>query len=167
MLREGTGNLRSFFSKIYFLLISVLIAAGLLLCILYLCGIRPYVVQTGSMSPAMPVGSVCFVNQNASYADVQTGEIIAFRLGGSAMVTHRAVKINPAGITTKGDANRVEDAALVTEANFVGKTILCIPEIGNFVRYLRTKNGTVFFISSMIVIILFGFLLDQKQEKNK
>jgi len=157
--------LRKIFSKIYFLIVSILIAFGMLLCTLYLCGIRPYVVQTGSMSPTIPVGSICFVNQNTSYTEIQIGDVIAFRLGGKAMVTHRAVRIESAGIITKGDANRVEDAALVTEENFVGKTILCIPEIGNFVRYLRTKYGIIFFISSAVILILCGFLLDH-HEKN-
>ena len=158
--------MRKFFSKIYFLIVSVLIASGILLCSLYLCGIRPYVVQTGSMSPAIPVGSICFVNQNADYNKIQIGDVIAFRLGGKAMITHRAVRIESSGIVTKGDANRVEDAALVTQENFVGKTILCIPEAGNYVRYLRTKHGIIFFLTAAVVMILCGFLLDNRQEKN-
>lgn len=157
--------MRKFFSRIYFLIVSLLIAAGISLCGLYLFGIKPYVVQTGSMSPAMPIGSVCFVNHNTDYSTIQIGDIIAFRLGRTAVITHRAVKITPAGITTKGDANRVEDAALVTKENFIGKTILCIPEIGNFVRYLRTKHGIIFFIASAIVLILCGFLLDNRTEQ--
>lgn len=160
--------MRKLFSKIYFLMISLLILTGVLLSGFYLIGIRPYVVQTGSMCPAMPVGSVCFVNHHADYEEIQEGDVIAFRLGGKAMITHRVVRFSEQGIITKGDANRIEDAALVTEENFVGKTIFCIPEIGNFVRYLRTKQGILFLLALAVVLILCGFLLDQgKETKDK
>ena len=158
--------LRKIFSRIYFLIVSVLIAVGAVLCIFYLCQVHPYVVQTGSMEPTIPVGSVCFVNQHISYQNIHTGDIIAFRLGGNATVTHRVMKIEPDGMTTKGDANHVEDSALVTKQNYVGKTIFWIPEIGNFVRYLRTKQGIIFFIAGAVVLILAGFLLDGVKEES-
>ncbi len=153
-------QLRKFFSRIYFLIVSLLILSGGILIFLYICQVRPYVVQTGSMTPTIPVGSVCFVNQHISYWNIHEGDIIAFQMGESAMVTHRAVRIEESGITTKGDANRIEDAALVTEKNYVGKTIFWIPEAGNFVRYLRTKQGIIFLLSGAVVLILTGFLLD-------
>ncbi len=140
---------------------------GGILVLFYLCQVRPYVVQTGSMTPAIPVGSVCFVNQHISYQNIQEGDIIAFRMGDSATVTHRVVKIQADGMITKGDANRVQDAALVTEDNYVGKTIFWIPEVGNFVRYLRTRQGTVFLISAAAVLILTGFLLDHGKESEQ
>ena len=156
--------LRKIFSRIYFLIVSVLIAVGGILCIFYICQVRPYVVQTGSMTPTIPVGSVCFVNQHISYQNIHTGDIIAFKLGGNATVTHRVVKIQADGMTTRGDANHVEDASLVTKENYVGKTIFWIPEVGNFVRYLRTKQGIIFLVSFAVVLILAGFLLDNGKE---
>ncbi len=158
--------MRKFFSRIYFLIVSLLILTGGILIFLYLCQVRPYVVQTGSMTPTIPVGSVCFVNQHISYQNIHEGDIIAFRLGESAMVTHRAVRIEESGIITKGDANRVTDAALVTEENYVGKTIFWIPEVGNFVRYLRTKQGIIFLVAGAAVLILTGFLLDNGKESD-
>ena len=106
------------------------------------------------------------MNQHISYQNIHTGDIIAFRLGGNATVTHRVMKIEPDGMTTKGDANHVEDSALVTKQNYVGKTIFWIPEIGNFVRYLRTKQGIIFFIAGAVVLILAGFLLDGVKEES-
>ena len=156
--------MRRFFSRIYFLIVSVLIAIGMILSVCYLCQVRPYVVQTGSMTPTIPIGSVCFVNQHISYKNIHTGDIIAFKLGGNATVTHRVVKIEEDGLTTKGDANRTEDASLVTEQNYIGKTIFWIPEVGNFVRYLRTKQGIVFFVSGAVVLVLSGFLLDNEKD---
>ncbi|MBR0485460.1 MAG: signal peptidase I [Oscillospiraceae bacterium] len=156
--------LRKIFSRIYFLLVSVLILIGAILCIFYICQVRPYVVQTGSMTPAIPVGSVCFVNQHISYENIHTGDVIAFRMGGNATVTHRVVRVETDGMITKGDANHVEDSALVTKENYVGKTIFWIPEVGNFVRYLRTRQGSVFFVSGAVVLILSGFLLDGEKE---
>lgn len=106
------------------------------------------------------------MNQHISYQNIHEGDIIAFRLGESAMVTHRAVRIEESGIITKGDANRVTDAALVTEENYVGKTIFWIPEVGNFVRYLRTKQGIIFLVAGAAVLILTGFLLDNGKESD-
>lgn len=158
--------LRRIFSRIYFLIVSVLIAIGGILSVFYICQVRPYVVQTGSMTPTIPVGSVCFVNQHISYENIHIGDIIAFKLGGTATVTHRVIRIVEDGMITKGDANRMEDAALVTKDNYVGKTIFWIPEVGNFVRYLRTKQGIIFFASGAVVLILSGFLIDGGKEKS-
>ena len=96
---------------------------------LYLYGIRPYVVRTGSMEPAIKTGSVCFVNHKIPFEEIQQGDVIAFFMG-ETIVTHRAVQVSENQIMTKGDANEIADASPVTKENYSGKTVLAIPEIG-------------------------------------
>jgi len=160
--------MKKFLSRVYSLLITLFILCGAVLIGLYVYGIRPYIVQTGSMSPAMPAGSVCFVNHRADFDDVQEGDIIAFRLGTSTIVTHRAVKIQEDGIVTKGDANKITDDALVTQENFAGKTVFQIAEIGKQIQHLRTTEGKIHFLIFVILLAIPGFLLDDdKHQKEK
>lgn len=151
----------------YSLLVGILILTGVLIVGLFLLGIRPYVVQTESMTPAIPSGSVCFVNQQTDYDRIAVGDVIAFRVGRSTIFLHRAVAIDEYGITTKGDANNIPDNALVTRENFIGKEIFFIPEIGDKIGELRTEKGMLIFIVLIIVIIAGGFLLDRDKPKQK
>lgn len=149
----------------YSVLVAILIFAGIILAGLYLFGIRPYIVQTGSMSPTIPAGSISFVNHHVTYEEIQNQDIIAFRMGEGTIFMHRAVAKDQYGITTKGDANRMPDNALVTEDNFVGKAIFSIPELGLMIRNLRTKTGMMLFIIFIVLFILGGFLLDDDSSK--
>lgn len=112
------------------------------------------------MEPAITTGSICFVNHNAEYADVKNGDIITFKLGTEGVATHRAVSVGNDGIHTKGDANENEDAALVTEETFVGKTIWYIPKVGYFITKLRSRNGLIMTVAVIVLVLLVGKLLE-------
>ena len=60
--------------KIISFLTSLLIFIGITIVILYLLKIKPYVVTTGSMEPAIPVHSVCFVDENIPLESIEIGE---------------------------------------------------------------------------------------------
>ena len=83
------------------LALLMVFAAGVFL--LRLAGIRPYIVMSGSMEPAILTGSLCFVNTNAEFADVREGDVIAFRSAMGTLVTHRAVAVTEDGVETCGD----------------------------------------------------------------
>lgn len=138
----------------------LIIVTAALLAVLYVCGIRPYVVQTGSMESTIPVGSVCFVNHRFDYHDVKKDDVIAFHIGDSTLVTHRAVAIAADGITTKGDANKTEDLAKVTEDTFAGKILFHIPKLGICFFYLKTFWGKVAFVTISAFLMLVGHILD-------
>ena len=124
------------------LLITVLLVLSVLLCLYVVIQVlsKGYVniggfvmfrVVTGSMEPAIPVGSLLMTRQ----VDIETiavGDIICFRTQEAEIwgkiVTHRVVNIlqNADGsllLETKGDANLVVDGYLVSAGNFVGKVI--------------------------------------------
>lgn len=71
--------------------------------------------KTGSMTPAIPAGSVALVHE-ISAADVELGDVVTISRPGELPITHRVVKIEPAAgeqkyLTLRGDANSLPDAA--------------------------------------------------------
>lgn len=160
-------SLMSIIRRIYDIIATLMIALAAIVAVLWICGIRPYAVISGSMEPAIHVGSVCIVDQHASFKDVSKNDIIAFRAGSDTLVTHRAVSITPEGIVTKGDANNTEDATLVTDENFVGRTVLSIPKIGYIIRFVHTRRGLITAAAVLAAFILFGAAVSEKKEKKK
>ncbi len=148
------------FFGLYRVLASLLVAAAAAVLLLLLFGVRPYAVATGSMEPTIPQGSVCFVNQRAAFADVREGDIIVFRLG-ELLVTHRAVQIDPAGVTTQGDANSSPDTAgKVTEENYVGSVLFWLPFVGAVLLYARTGAGRFLVLGGFAAFLAAGLLYD-------
>lgn len=142
------------------------IIIALAFIVLYLFGFRFYVVTTGSMHPTIPVGSICLVNRNVPYNDIVIGDIISFSIGENMLVTHRAIRIDADGITTKGDANHTEDAARVTEANYAGKTVWSAPKLGYAVTFLKSKTGVMIIVTIFILLMLPTFFSPDTKEKH-
>lgn len=90
-------------------------------------GHEVYSVVSGSMEPAIPVGSVLFV-EPAAPETVEEGDVIAFRSGGS-VVSHRVVRnrVVEGEFITKGDANREEDMNPVKYTELVGGGYQALP----------------------------------------
>ncbi len=127
--------------------------------IAYACGIRSYIVMSGSMEPKLQTGSVCFVDTRFPYEEIQRGDVIAFRHG-SGMVTHRVVAVTEEGLETKGDANDLSDGITTTDDNFHGKTVLSIPYVGYALHVLRQP------LSLWIAgIVLIGCILWQRLDR--
>lgn len=149
----------------YRCLAGLIVGAAAAVLLLLLFGVRLYAVQTGSMEPTIPAGSVCFVNRRVSFGEIRAGDIIAYRVG-ELLVTHRAVRVEAEGVTTKGDANNTEDTAgKVTEANFIGKTVFWIPEIGKLLLYVRTPSGRCAAIAVLVAFTALGLLYDRIKAK--
>lgn len=94
-------------------------------------GFMLFRVVTGSMEPAIPVGSL-LVSERVDIATVEIGDIVCFRTQEleiwGKIVTHRVVDIlsdTGAGLLleTKGDANLVMDDNYVSQDNLIGKVI--------------------------------------------
>ena len=129
-------------------LTTIIIGVGGLILVLYLFGIVPYVVLSGSMEPTIDTGSLCFINKNAKYEDVKEKDIIAFKLSDGTLVTHRAIEITETGIVTKGDNNDGADSNQVKKDNFVGKNLFWIPKVGYAVKAFQSTKGKIIVITS-------------------
>lgn len=140
----------------------VLVVLGLTIAFLIalLCGIRVYVVKSGSMEPAILTGSLCFVDTNAQYQDVENGDIIAYEAASGTLVTHRAVQVSGEGIQTKGDANEVIDTSVVTEDSFIGETLFSVPVLGYAAAFIKTRQGIIICASILTALVIAGILTD-------
>lgn len=121
-----------------------------------------YIVSSGSMSPALPTGSVIFVDKTPPSA-IEEGDVITFREGSDAeiqLITHRVIEVRDFGghiwFKTKGDANPVPDAAWVSEENVVGRVDSSVPQIGHVLNAATTELGriTLVMLPAAIIILL-------------
>jgi signal peptidase len=131
------------------ILVAILLAATFIPTIF---GLESLVVASGSMNPAMAVGSVAMTREVNAQA-ISTGDIISFRHRGSAeTTTHRVVNVKVEGtqviFTTKGDANTAPDPTPVVVDAKIHKVEYVVPAAGYAVRYARSPLGFVvlFFI---------------------
>lgn len=75
--------------------------------------------KTGSMSPAIPTGSLSLVRE-ISASEIKVGDVVTVDREGKLPVTHRVTTETPVAadgtrsITLKGDANELEDPAPYT-----------------------------------------------------
>ena len=151
--------------KVINVLTTIIIGVGGLILVLYLFGIVPYVVLSGSMEPTIDTGSLCFINKNAKYEDVKEKDIIAFKLSDGTLVTHRAIEITETGIVTKGDNNDGADSNQVKKDNFVGKNLFWIPKVGYAVKAFQSTKGKIIVITSIVLLFAAGFLFGENKKK--
>ena len=144
----------------------VIILLGLVLAAPRLAGIKTYAVISGSMEPAIPVGSMVY-SKEVDPATLETGDVIVFYSSNALQggtdsgdvipVTHRVVSNDIAAqeITTKGDANEQNDISKVIYMNVEGKVIFHVPHLGYIASPLSSTMGKI----SLALIILAGYLL--------
>lgn len=146
-------------------LMTLVLIVGIIFVILYVAGIEPYVVISGSMEPDIKMGSLCFVNKHAKYSDVKVEDVIAYTASTDNKVTHRVVSITSEGIETKGDRNSASDGISTTEENFVGKNIFSIPKLGYIVKLMQTLRGKIITITLAIFLFVLAIFIDDGKGK--
>jgi len=151
--------------KLINVLTTLIIIFGCFFLILYVCGIIPYVVLSGSMEPTIETGSLCFINKHTNINSIKEKDIIAFKLKDGTLVTHRAVKVTNKDITTKGDNNKNADSNKVTTENYIGKNIFWIPKIGYVVKVLQSPKGIIIMITVVVLLLVSGFLFGEDKKK--
>lgn len=155
------------FKGIINVVLTLIIVVGFVFIGLYIFGITPYVVLSGSMEPTIETGSLCFINKNIKYNNIKEKDIIAFKTNEGTLVTHRVVSIKDNGLETKGDNNKNNDGDLVTTNNYFGKNIFWIPKIGYGVTLIQTMTGKIVFGTCIILFLIFGILFGESGNKNK
>ena len=152
---------------------TLMMWAAILVCLALaaprLAGIKTYAVISGSMEPAIPVGSMVY-SREVDPKTLETGDVIVFynsnatqgdgSTTGIIPVTHRVV-LNDTGvgeITTKGDANEQRDISKVTYNNVEGKVIFYIPHLGYIGAPLSSTMGKVAFILIVLAFFVHDFV---------
>jgi signal peptidase I len=104
-------------------------------------------VTSSSMWPALHKGDLVVLQGVGSLDDLSVGDIIAFRHE-DGFAIHRIAKIEGDRITTKGDANSMEDPAIgiqdvVGRVFKLGGSLVRVPYVGNLPLLLhRTSEAT-------------------------
>ncbi len=145
------------FKTIYYIFIGAIALIALLLVFSAVPipgNFRVMIVQSGSMEPAIRVGSVVVVKSASEY---RVGDIITFGPYSKTKppTTHRIVEIKDGNYITKGDANNAPDMSAVSKRNVVGKVILDVPYVGYAVAAAKTPIGFAFIIIIPAAIIVY------------
>ena len=133
-----------------------------------IAGHRICIVLSGSMEPAVKVGSIVVVQPLAAEA-VQPGDIITFRgANSSSLVTHRVDHLDTANslfFYTKGDANSVLDPAPVPAERLVGRVVFTLPYAGYLLAYTRSREGLLALLALAALLIAAGLIRRSSGEK--
>jgi len=150
------------FRKIIIGLTTILGGMGVLMLLgLPALGIKPLAVQTGSMAPHIPTGSMVFVKSVPASA-LKVGDVITY----SSMqkkgetVTHRITQEylidgRVPGFVTKGDANKVPDAPIVG-GQVKGKVIFSTPYLGTAMKALRSWPAIIVLVYLPALWVMIG-----------
>lgn len=134
-----------------------------------LIGLQVYHVISPSMEPSYSVGDLIYVKE-VDPDSVKVGDPITFVLNEDLVVaTHRVVAIDSENrqFTTKGDANKTEDAEPVHFNNLIGVPVFAIPLLGYVSAYIQSPPGLYVAITLGIVLLAAVFLPDLFTKKNR
>ena len=130
---------------------------------------QAYTVVSGSMEPAIPVGSLVYI-KGMEPEDVREKDVIAFYGGrdANALITHRVVenRVIMGEFITKGDANQTNDMNPVAYEQFVGRVEMTIPELGVLAQIMIGHEGKIAagcMIGLAVVLHLLAVLLDREK----
>jgi len=151
--------MKSFKIIYYILLASIVIIAGLLIISVFpITGnIKFMVVQSGSMEPAIKIGSIVMVKPVKEY---KIGDVITFgeMTKDQESTTHRIYDIKEIEgklvYITKGDANNSSDTKEIQESEVMGKVLLNIPYLGYAVDFTKKPLGFALIIIVPTAVII-------------
>ncbi|GAA2186239.1 hypothetical protein GCM10009786_06140 [Leucobacter alluvii] len=134
-------------------------------------GLRPLVVVSGSMEPAIPTGSLILIQQKQA-EELRIGDIVTVsRPDGEGFITHRILEKTPhddgAGVdlVLKGDANENQDPKPYS-VDSAERVVLTLPFVGIIVKYLQSPFGVVAGVILVLAVVsLYSIRPDRKTEE--
>ena len=134
-------------------------------------GYKPFIVLSGSMEPTILTGDLVLTKEVVPDR-INKGDIIAFRVEGNTMVTHRVTDIvrenNSISFLTKGDANIGDDAHAVKAEDLEGIYLGRIGGLGNFAIFLQTPMGLLLFVvTPLCLFIVYDMIARKRLNKRK
>ncbi|MBO5556849.1 MAG: class B sortase [Oscillospiraceae bacterium] len=132
-----------------------------------LFGYEIYNVISGSMEPAIPVGSVVYVKAQEPET-ILPGDVIAFSTDGT-VVTHRVVENHSAvgEFITKGDANETVDMNPVPYGAVIGQVRRHFPVLGQLMMLLSSNIGKAYFLCLAACGVMFHVLAGRIREHRR
>ena len=140
------------------LILLLVIAVCVPLTVPRLLGMDTYHVVSGSMEPAIPVGSAVFVRPTEA-SEIQPGDVIAFWHNGE-VVTHRVVENRTVvgRFITRGDANPENDFEPIPYEDLIGRVDYHAPVIGALMEVLTRPVGKLYLLALACCGVMFNML---------
>ena len=138
-----------------------------------LSGAKGYAVTSPSMKDTLNVGDAVFVKP-VDFDDLQVGDIVTVASSDEGkFFTHRVVAIDKTAktITTRGDANGVDDPMPTEAQRIVGRVWYSVPLIGFFAFIPAIGNsrytGLIIFALVAVVLVCANSVLQKLLSKKK
>lgn len=132
-------------------------------------GYKPMIVLSGSMETSIHTGDLVFVKM-VDTTTLKENDVIAFRNESDTVTTHRIVEIvyenGKQYFKTKGDANNVEDANLVSMEDIEGIYVGRLAGVGSFLMFMQKPIGLCVVLLVILVIgLLWLYIVNKIDEK--
>ncbi len=131
-------------------------------------GHQPVVIRGGSMSPAVPLGSLVDVVA-VPPEEIAPGDVVMVKAANGVSVTHRVVRVvNEGGklyFELKGDANSKPDPVLVPAASLTGRVDLVLPVLGYLLFLLTTPSGLASIVGLALTLVLAIWLVEDLERE--
>ena len=162
--------LASLCSILGLVLLLLVVALCLPLTVPRFLGYELYAIVSGSMEPAIPVGSVVYAKE-ISPQEIEAGDVIVF-YGGHAsdtVITHRAVEnhTDAQELLTKGDANEGNDMLPISYSNVIGRVELSIPLLGFLLPLVTGISGKIYLVGILGAGVLFRILGSRLRQQDE
>ncbi len=151
------------------LAVAVLLPLAVLLGSAFLMGWRFQPLESGSMAPQHPLGSLAVV-EPIDAAGVSVGMTIVFvdPLDPGRLIAHRAMQQMPAepgSWQTKGDANLQPDDVPVQATMVRGRVAWSIPGLGSVVTAIRGGPAIVLLVGLPLAILVVTEIRDLRRRR--
>jgi signal peptidase len=147
--------------------LALLLPLAILLGVGFLLGWRFQPIETASMAPRYPAGSLAVVVP-VDPAEVQPGMTIVFEdpVYRDRLVAHRVVRKLPGDVVaweTKGDANGEIDPLPVHAAGIRGRVGWTIPGLGTAITALRGEPAVLLLVVLPLTLLAWGEFVDRRR----
>jgi len=150
-MKKAFNKIRTTLTIVLAIMAFVVAVIGVLATVPKNGNFKMLVVQTGSMEPKIPVGSLIISRKAASY---QVGDIVTYAMKNN-FVTHRIVAKENGNYITQGDANNEPDDNPVAPSSIIGKLWISLPFVGRFIAFVKTPLGfsLIIVLPSLLIVI--------------
>ena len=149
--------------------VALLLPLAILLGTAWLFGWRFQPIETNSMAPGNPAGSLAVV-QPVDVGAVEPGMIVVFvdPQDADRLIAHRVVKQlagDPPAFQTKGDANAALDPFPVAAASIRGKVTWTVAGLGGVVTAVRGTPAVILLVVLPLALLVITEVLERRQRR--
>ena len=122
-------------------------------------GVRFFILESGSMAPQYPKGSLCLVDTSIPLSALDIDDVVVYRETTGVRVMHRLIGYDQNGYVLKGDAATTDKTVRLSDANYVGVTTYTVPKLGAAIRFFTNR---IHIVSGLVAVLVVLALLPRK-----